>query len=250
MASTPAKVAMTWIDLLMVALLAVLGMGVWHLCASWAYGDLRDQEPTEEEVQEHFKLPRLQRNLTAAEEEWKATLAQIIQQRLEAEKQAEMLRALQGTAPGTLANKKSLETVAARDTAARIAAGLERRLDTLDADLTRRQAVILQARKAASHKWKDKQERFERWQRLSALVRSSLISAGILFGLWALLGRDTLRQSGSLHPTRVLVAATILLAALFGFETLGAPGFAVVISALLIALFMTLLHPSPTGPPS
>jgi hypothetical protein len=246
MAAKPVKVAVTWIDLLTIALLVVLGMGVWRLCVSGVQGALNDQEPTEEEVGERFQLPRRQRSLTAAEEEWKGTLTQVVQQRLEAEKQTAILAALPRTALGIPeVEKRHLEAAAARDIATTTITVLERRLGAVEAELARRQKVVRQTHEVVANHWKDEQEWFALQQRLAGLALATLIMTGVLFALWILLRRQARRQAGGFHPTRVLAATAVLLFALFGFEAFGTPGLALVSSPLLLGLLLALLNRSP-----
>jgi hypothetical protein len=231
------KVAVTWIDLLSVLLIAVMGMGLWHLCESQVRDTLGGAKPGEVVIQERFRIPHLQRELIRAEETWKAASKELAAQRLEQIRQAATLAALART---TEEYHKALAESA-------ISSGRVKRLvpyvQALEIYVGRREAALSRARRDAAGEWEEVQAEHERRRKLATLGWAAGLAAVLLIALWASLAwSGSFQPPGSAHPGRVLATAAVLLAALFGYQAVGAPGLALASAALLLGLLVALLH--------
>jgi len=267
MTAAPRKVAVTWLDLAAVVLLALTGMGIWHLCAARVDDELRDLAPARDEIAERLRLPELRRALAAGEEEWKATLAQAVQQRFEAAKQDAILEALAAspaaTSPGASASptavarpaaptatdadlaKRRREAAAARDTAARTAAALDRRQRALEADLGRQQHDLRLLEATARRRLHEERARFDsrlRDIRLAAATLGAALALAVA-GLLILALRRWL--AGALHGGPVLIVSALAIGVLYWFAAFGAAGLALAAAPiLLVAIFLTVLRGS------
>jgi hypothetical protein len=230
-------VAVTWIDLLSVLLIAVMGMGLWHLCESGVRDVLRGEAPDEEDIQERFQVPRLQRDLTRAEETWKAALKELLAKRQEVALQAATLAVVDKT---TEEYRKALDQ---HTISSRLVGRLEPYVRDLEIYVGRREAALYRAKRAAAGAWEKAQADFERRRKLMTLGWAAGITAALFMLFWAPLSWEcTLQPGGSFHSDRVLATAIVLLAALFSEQAFGVPGLALASAALLLVLLMALLH--------
>lgn len=236
-APDPQKVVVTWIDLLSILLIAVMGMGLWHLCESRVRDAQRGEAPDEGEIQERFQIPRLQRELTRAEETWKAASNALVAQRLEQIRQAAALAVLART------TKEYGEALAQSRISSRQVQRLAPWVRDLEIYVGHREAALSRARRDAADAWEKEQADFERRRKLVTLGWAAGIAAVLLVVLWVLLSWEgTLQPRGSFHPGRVLATDVVLLTALFGDQAFGAPGLALASAALLLVLFVALLR--------
>lgn len=231
------KVAITWLDLLTVLLVGVMGMSLWHLCDSRARDSSLDKEPDEVEFQERFQIPRLQRELTRAEAAWKKASNELTEQRLEQIRQAAALAAVTKT-------PEDYRKVVAEST---ITAGRIKRLipyvQGLEIYVNRKETGLSRAKRDASGDWEEAKADFERRRNLVTLAWAAGLSTVLLIALWALLSwQSTHQPPGSLHPGPVIAAVAVLLAALFGYQAFGAPELSLAGATLLLVLLSTLLR--------
>jgi len=231
------KVAVTWIDLLLVLLIAVMGMGVWYLCESRVRDALHSEEPDEGEIQERFQIPRLQRELTRDEEIWKAAAKELTTQRLEKIRQAAALATLAKTEKGYP------EALAQHAIASRLVDQLGPYVHNLEIGVGRREEALSRAKRNVADAWEKARGEFEQRRKVVTLCWAAGLGAVLLVVLWVPLSWEgTLQPLGSIHAGPLLATAAVFLAALFGYQAFGAPGLSLVSAVLLLVLLMALLR--------
>lgn len=231
------KVAVTWIDLLSVLLSAVMGMGLWHLCESQVRDTQGGAKPGEGVLQERLQIPHLQRELTRAEETWKAASKELAAQRLEQIRQAATLAALGRT------TQKYREVLAESAITSGRVERLIAYMQALERYVGSREAVLFRARRKAACLWEEVQDEHERRRKLATLSWAAGLTAALLLVFWAVLAwLGSFQPPGSLHPRRVLAAAAVLLAILFGYQAFGVPGLALGGASLLLVLLAAVLR--------
>src|SRR4051794_23647435 len=94
------KLAVSWIELLLVILLTTLGMSFWVIAERLIRGSFASSEREAEDFAERHGVPAGQRRLSFAEAEWKASVASLVEQRLDTARQAAKLEALERSYPG------------------------------------------------------------------------------------------------------------------------------------------------------
>lgn len=218
------KVAVTWIELLSILLLGMLGMGIWQLSERWAKRVFDDSEPVEAEIQKPYLIPQGERALAVIEEEWKAVLKELVQQRLKITQQT--------------------DTAADLETAVRLEERLHRRLRGLNNRLVRVSAQLSKARSAVAEELKEAQEAYERRQRLHTLLLASALAGALLIVFWTPLSWAAVRVPDSFHPDRVILLSAVLLVLLFTYqvfpESWPALAGAVLFALLLVLFFRTV----------
>src|SRR5436305_11077609 len=91
------KIGVSWIELVLVILLTTLGMSFWAIAERLVRASLSRSEPEAEDFAE--RVHGGERRLSLAEAEWKAHLALLVEQRLDAMRQAAKLKALESSYP-------------------------------------------------------------------------------------------------------------------------------------------------------
>jgi hypothetical protein len=230
-------VAITWIDLLSVLLITVMGMGLWHLCENRVRVTLRGEELEKSDFEEEAQLPRLQRELTQAEDAWKEASKELDAQRLAQIHQAAILAVL---AKPTEEYRKALDQ-------SEISSEQIKRLfpyvTTLEIYVGRKEATLSRAKLEAATEQKKFEDEFELHRDRLTLGWAAVLSVALLGVLWAPLSwMAAFQPPGRFHPNRVLAASAILLAVLFGYQVFGAPTLALAIATLLLALLSILLN--------
>lgn len=76
------KIAVTWLEVVIVAMLLIGGMGAWKLAEHWVNLDLAPEEPTSEQVELKYTIPELKVDLAAAEARLKALQEQDVQEQV------------------------------------------------------------------------------------------------------------------------------------------------------------------------
>jgi hypothetical protein len=254
------KIAVSWIELTLLALLVVSGMGI-GLAVEQAIGQqLRGQEPKADQFQQAEKLPGKQAELLKAQGELKSLQDKLVEQRFELRKQSTRMQTLSAAFPllaklayGAPAPRTGVprEAFNAYQTARMEAQAGERLVKELSTEVDQaiqqvsdRTAALTAAQQAAIEKHEAAHEAFvvkKKWQILkwsAAAVAVFLISARLLVAIAVWLGGTLAagKTTAAWNPTFTFLLAAAILSVLLGyqaFQLIGAAASGMVLALLL-----------------
>ncbi|HEV7587257.1 MAG TPA: hypothetical protein VGO40_03925 [Longimicrobium sp.] len=251
------KLAVTWADLLLLAILCTIGAGVCALSARVAGAAMDDRVPKEAAFLDSAGLPRLELALAAAGEERMALHAQLRELRLRQLRDSSAL-ALVDEDAAVIGTARQPVPPGAADSLARERARVLRSLRTDSAlavrlraeeahagdTVTARHRTVSATRKHAGDRYGAARRHFteERtlWTAGGALAAVTLLMVATAWGL-----RRRTSAGSPVHATRVIVTASATTVVILVYQLLGAP-FTLLLAALaaLIALLVVLKHAS------
>ncbi|MEP7339137.1 MAG: hypothetical protein ABI977_15480 [Acidobacteriota bacterium] len=257
------KISVSWIELILLVLLVLSGMGVGVFVQQQTKDDGQMREPKEETFQQQEESLLRQAELAGAQNEVKFLQEELVKQRLGLEQQAAKVAALNGAYPvllklpitATGIGGLPVETVRAyRESQIELEAkrGLVKSLETqLAASLKQvaaRSAALLQAQKSAREKFSLAKEEFtsrQQWQELfrAGLAVLALIAAVwliISLALWLIPPRVAGEPPFAWHPGMVFFGAAAVLSILLGYQTFALIGAAIPGALLVIVVFILL----------
>jgi hypothetical protein len=240
-----AKIAVTWLEMILVLLLTIGGLGSWRGSRQLAEQRFEPAQPQREDFELRHRVGELHRRHAAIEEEWQETFALTSRQYLEVEQQTAQMEVLERGFAATRAGGSAepsaealLEHQKARDRRA-VAEQLEERLKTrlhaIEQRLVHSSDAVEAAHRAAASELKDACAGRERKFRLQmALAGTAGIGVFFLAAFAVLAGGPFRKARLRSGPVAAVTAAALLVLILY--EALGASALALGSLAALVAL--------------
>lgn len=252
------KTAVTWIEVILVLLLAAMGMGIWAATAKLVERSLAEREPKKEAFEDRHRIKAIQRMQALSEEEWKATVSLRIQQHLEIERQISHIETLERTFSGLRSLTPPANSIPAgvweaynearqrKLEAALLEQRLDARLQDLRARLARTEKALRDARSAVSRDLECARILLTRKRRIwTAALRVAGLAA-LLLSTFILSSSPTVRRAGA-RRRPILAGTALVLVILCLYDLLGA-AFAGAFGGLLVFIALwTLLRSIPEG---
>jgi len=244
------KIAVTWLELILALLLIAGGLGSWRSSKPLAEMLFEPAEPRVEDFERRHYVSKLERGLTAAEDEWRETLTLAHRQRLEIEQQTAQIDALERTFAAIQANGPAnippeplaaYQKVRDQRVVTEVLAGrLEDRLRAIEERLARAEEVAAAARQAAAAELEKARTEHGRNHRIqTALACATGVMVFFLAAFAALSGRPL--QKAQIRRNPVFAVATAVLLILILYEALGAFALALGSMIALVALRVLFL---------
>ncbi len=252
--TTGYKIAVSWIELVLVILLTIIGMSFWVIAEPRVRTWLAGSEPQVEEFAEKHGVPGVQRRLSLAEAEWKADIALLVEQHVDTLRQGAKLLALERSYPGLRgilatpptnevpaeAVKEYREAQRQLRTATVLAERLEASLREVGNRLDQSATAMRLARRSAARDWRDAKTRGERIRQGWTLLWAAVGSCSVLLLTFLTLSGSTVRRLG-IKRRLVVGSAAALLSILYGYQFSHGLSLAVASALLLVGLWL-LLH--------
>jgi hypothetical protein len=251
--TTGHKIAVSWIELVLMILLTIVGMSFWVIAEPRVRTWMAGSEPQVEEFAEKRGVPGAQRRSSLAEAEWKADIALLVEQRLEILRQGAKLLALERSYPrlhGVLAtpptNAVPAEAVKEyRDaqrqlrTATELAERLEASLGEVGNRLDQSATAMRLTRRSAARDWRDAKTRGERLRQGWTFLWAAGGSCLVLLLTFLTLSGSTARRLG-IKRWLVVGSTAALLSILYGYQFGHGLSLAVASALLLVGLWLFL----------
>lgn len=247
------KIAVSWIELVLVILLTTLGMSFWDIAERRARAWLAGSEPQGEDFAQQYGVPASQRRSSLAEAEWKAEVALLVEQRLDTLRQAAKLKALESSYPG-LRGMPSAPPASAvppeeakeyRDsqrqlrTATTLAERLTVSLREIEARLNQNAMAVRLARSHAARDWREARAHEERARQGWTLLLAGGGSCLALFLTFLALSGSTARRLG-IQRGLILGGTGALLSILYGYQIFQGLSLAAASFLLLVGLWLIM----------
>lgn len=254
MASPTSKVAVSWLEIILVATLVISAMGIWAFTDQQVNQSFKSKEPSLEISQQEFGVTDTKRSLTLVQDELTVTRKKLLEQQIEISRLNGKLGALETASPKLLKAKQDKNSLPSdivktyegaqveKQTIRGMIRDLKVRAKTLEERVTRLTKKAFDAQESASEKFESAKIDFgwkKRWQVLFQsikMVMAMMIVSAII--LWCLVKRKTLAVNLSL----VFLGAIALQAILFGYQSFGVMGAALASTFLLFILLAALSH--------
>lgn len=252
--TTNRKMAISWIELLLIAMLTLSGMGIWAFAEHQVSLYLKDQEPQEDYFQREAEVPILEGKLDIAKSELAAVQTKLNDQKLYLAQQEFKMAALAAAHPELVdpAHKPADDsaTVELRKDYDKSRIELEATKNLVDAlnkslanDLNAVAGCssdLAKARKSSAQKFVVSQDKFVRHRKLNTLLRASLFIAGFLLLAFLLTYILAAKQSSGIKRSVVFGGTTLLLLVLLAYQTFEVMGAAIAGTFILIFLLIFL----------
>jgi hypothetical protein len=250
MGKSVSKVAISWIEIILVASLVIAAMGIWSFTEQQVNQKLKSQEPSLEAFQQAFQLPDLKRRFALNQDKLVITRKKLAEQQIELAQQNSKLWAMKTAYPGLAKKPQALQAVPAdirkahaslrteRNSTRELVEKLEAKSLTLDNHLTRATEKIFKAQESASEQFEAKKISYEWKKRSLTIQQSSVVVLGSMATLTIML---LLFKPENLKVILVIGVTLVLQIILFGYQALGIIGSAF-ITLLFIFIFLGVLR--------
>jgi hypothetical protein len=251
------KIGVSWIELVLVMLLTMLGMGFWALADRLVKDVLAHSEPEAKDFAERRGVPGRERVLNLAEAEWKASVALLVEQRLDIDRQAAKLKTLEGSYPvlrGVSAPvasavpaevaKEYREVQRQLRTASILSEQLQKCLQEVEDRLSRSAKAVRLVRRSANREWQAAKVRSDLARRGWTFLGAGSASFLALLAIGWVLSRPT-GQRLQIQRGLVLGSSATLLAILYAYQLFRGLSLAIASPVLLLG-FWRLLCALPT----
>lgn len=255
------KISVSWIELLLMVLLVLSGMGVVVFVQQLINDEAQTLEPKEETFQQQEETLLRQAELTGAQNEVKSLQEELVKQRLALEQQAAKVAALTAAYPalpklpfsasktgGLPADilKAYHESQIELETKRGLVKSLETQLTATLKQVGERAAALMKAQKSAREKFTAAKDEFTTrqqwrglwWAGLAALALLVAARLSISVGLWFFRHAD--RLAFTWNPLLVFLGAAATLSILLGYQTFALIGAALPGTLLVIVIFILL----------
>jgi membrane-bound ClpP family serine protease len=244
------KVAISWIEIILVATLVIAAMGIWSFTEQQVNQNLKSQEPSLEAFQQAFQLSDLKRRFALNQDRLATTRKKMTEQQIELAQQNSKLWAMKATYPKLA--KKSPESQAVPADIQKTYASLRMEQQSthelveklaakslaLDNHLTRATEKIFKAQESASEQFEAKKISYEWKKRSLTIQRASVVVLGAMTTLTIVL---LLFRPENLKVILVIGITLVLQIILFGYQAFGIIGSAS-IALLFIFMFLGVLR--------
>jgi hypothetical protein len=246
------KIAVSWIEIVLVILLTTLGMSFW-VNAERRTRALAGSEPRAEDFAQKYGVPEGQRRSSLAEAEWKAHVALLVEQRLDVLRQAAKLRSLESSYPGLRATQSVPPASAVppeevkeyRDaqrqlkTATLMVESLTVSLREIEARLDRSATALRLAQHHANRDWREVRAHQKRARQGWTLLLAGGGSCLALLLTFLALSGSTARRLG-IQRGLIFGGTAALLSILYGYQIFQGLSLAAASLLLLASLGLTL----------
>lgn len=248
------KIAITWLELILALLLIAGGLGSWRASRPLAEMLFESAEPRVEDFERRHHVSKLQRRLSAAEDEWKETLSLTHRQRLEVEQQTAQMEALERTfaaiqadGPAKIPPEALTGYQKARDqkeVAEMLGRRLEGRLRAIEKGLLRSEGAVAAARRAATAKFEEARAEHDKNRRMrTAIVCATGVMVYFIMAFAVFSARPF--QNAQVRRNAVFAVAVAVLISLILYEALGA--FALALGSMIVLVALRALFLASPG---
>jgi hypothetical protein len=240
------KVAISWLEIILVAILVIAAMGIWSFTEQQVNQKLKSQEPSLESFQQAFQLPDLKRRFTLNQDKLVTIKKKLAEQQIELAQQNSKLWAMKAAYPELAEKPSELQAVPTdiqkayaslrteRNSTRKLVEKLETKSLTLDSHLTRATEKIFKAQESASEQFETKKIRHEWKKQLLTTQQASVVVLGSMLILAIFL---LLFKPENLKVIPVIGVTLALQIILFGYQAFGMIGSA---SITLLFIFIVL----------
>jgi hypothetical protein len=243
------KIAVSWLEIILVILLITCGMGIWSFIDQEINQSLKGKEPALEKFQQDLRLPQLQRELNLAQEELTIIRKKLLEHRIEQDRQSAKLKFIEKTHPQVLQGDSNIaqsseitRTYKSVQTDWAVADGtidaLETQHETLKAWVDTQTRVVFDNQEAASGDFDTAKLHFDKEKQWLILKRSILYTVITLLILFLLILGVAKKLNVSI--LRPFLASGALLSVLFAYQAFNAMGAALISSIILIIILSIL----------
>lgn len=246
------KVAISWLEISLIAVLSITGMGTWLFIDQQVEIFFYDEKPDLEQFQHSARLSEKKRELAFSQNELNLNQSKLIEQRIELSSQAAKLKILKEIYPQLVADssnqasslppdilKSYQQAQIDRSTAENLVNVLENRSNSLKSWVMDREDAVFKAQEASS-KALTKAQNSYKWnkQKLTLFWSTGVLASItlIFFVVLSVLSRGTL----NINFMTVFFGAISIQVVLLGYQAFNVIGGALAALFLLIILLIPL----------
>lgn len=247
------KVAITWIELVLLVLTVIAGMGIWVVIKQRVELSEKADEPVEVNYQNQAQVLLRQTRYSFIQNELTTAQTKLAQEQIDERRKEYLLETLinaeknptsSPTRPATAPtpNTDIEKTKTDLVTTKRLIGYLTSEVKNKEQDSINAYIDLETAKRLASANFAESQFRFQWGKRFDTLYYGSIVIGGLLFLVWLII--SIVGRLGRFTASRVSVVggATTLLAILIGYETFELAGAALV--GVLVVIVILILIPT------